>query len=232
MRKMAQGRDALPAETRRRIHARTARAGGRSRLTPLPDRGGQVPGMAPVGRTRTSTTHGPDAVRTLPARQAGIVMALEPLELMPQPVVDGTLALLEEPAAAVEPIARVVPARRHILIVEDDPHTAGVVRDALELEGEPDWAIEIAGEGQCALESALRMPPDVVLLDVRLPGLDGGEVYRRLRTSQACEHTKVLFISAGTALDLHLRGIDEGVLLRKPFEVPTLLTLVRALLAD
>ncbi|HEY7781426.1 MAG TPA: response regulator [Ktedonobacterales bacterium] len=140
----------------------------------------------------------------------------------------GALALLEAPAAVPE--IRPIPARRHILIVEDDPRTAGFLRSAMELEGEPDWGIEVAGEGLHALELAARTPPDVVLLDVRLPGLDGGEVYRRLRAGCHSGHCRVLFMTAGTSLDLYQLGIEDGVLLRKPFDVGEMVGLVRALL--
>lgn len=140
----------------------------------------------------------------------------------------GALALLEEPE--VLPAPRPMPARRHILIVEDDPRTAGFLRSAMELEGEPDWGVEVAGEGPHALELAARTPPDVVLLDVRLPGLDGGEVYRRLRAGRHPGRCRVLFMSAGTSLDLYQMGIEDGVLLRKPFDVGEMVGLVRALL--
>ena len=220
MRKTGRKRGELVPVARRHGRARTARPEA------LPARA--------IGQSRQAPARPRGAMLVLAARQGGSIAVLEPLEVAAQPAVDGTLALLDDPVVATEPefTPRVAPARRHILIVEDDPHTAGVVHNALELEGDPAWGIEVVGEGLCALESAARTPPDVVLLDVRLPGLDGGEVYRRLRASRACEHTKVLFLSAGTALDLHLRGIDDGVLLRKPFAVPTLLTLVRALLAE
>jgi CheY-like chemotaxis protein len=149
-----------------------------------------------------------------------------------QSPIAGSVALLEptqtEPSFAPWPMA----GRRHILIVEDDPLTAGVMRNALELEGDPDWSVVVAGEGARALELAAGTPPDVVLLDVRLPGLDGGEVYRQLRASHSTGRTRVLFLTAGTSLDLYRRGIDDGVLLRKPFDVQELVRLVRALLAE
>jgi len=128
------------------------------------------------------------------------------------------------------PAPRAAPGRHRILIVEDDPRVANVIRETLELEGDPDWTIETACEGVRALELAGAVQPDVILLDVRLPGLDGAEVYRRLRASQTTRGSRVIFLSAGTSLDLYKRGIEDGVLLRKPFDVQDLIALVHALL--
>lgn len=161
--------------------------------------------------------------------EAPVKTTLEPLDVSPT-LVSGALALLEAPAAERAPLVRTVPVRRHVLIVEDDARTVDVLRNALELDGEADWGIESAGDGLRALELAARVPPDVVLLDVRLPGLDGGEVYRRLRAAN--DRARVLFLSAGTALDLARQGIEDGVLLRKPFQLFDLVELVRALLAE
>lgn len=158
------------------------------------------------------------------------ISELEPLP-MSHPAVDGALALLDIPEIEALPTPRATPARHRILIVEDDSRVANVIRETLELEGDPDWAIETASEGVHALELAGAVQPDVILLDVRLPGLDGAEVYRRLRASQKTRRSRVLFLSAGTSLDLYHRGIEDGVLLRKPFDVGELVSLVRALLA-
>lgn len=141
----------------------------------------------------------------------------------------GALALLDEPETITKraPLA----AHRRILVVEDDPRMANLIRAGLELEGERDWEVQSAGEGLHALELAGALPPDVVLLDVRLPGLDGAEVYRRLRAGTGTRHARILFLTAGTSYDLYQRGIEDGVLLRKPFDVRELVSLVRALLA-
>ena len=190
------------------------------------------------GRARGDVAVGRGAMRVLPgrgARAATVTLeslpetTLEPLDV-PPPLTAGALALLEAPTVEREPQVRAVPVRHHILIVEDDARTVDVLRTALELDGEPDWGIESACDGLRALEMAARTLPDVVLLDVRLPGLDGGEVYRRLRASS--DRARVLFLTAGTALDLARQGIDDGVLLRKPFQLPDLVALVRALLAE
>lgn len=143
---------------------------------------------------------------------------------------DGALALLDHPAPDAAPTLIPGAARQHILIVEDDSHVASVIRASLELEGEASWTVQSAGEGLRALELAGATPPDVVLLDVRLPGLGGAEVYRRLRTGQQTRGARILFLSAGTAFDLHQLGIEDGVLLRKPFDVRDLVSLVRVLL--
>jgi CheY-like chemotaxis protein len=143
---------------------------------------------------------------------------------------DHALAVLEHPQSLPEPQRRQVSA--HILIVEDDARAARAIREMLELEGDPTWNIEVAGDGQRALELAAAAPPRVVLLDVMLPGLDGSEVYRRLRANPLTRATQVLFLSAATSLDLYQRGIEAGVLLRKPFDVRDLVRLVHTLLAD
>lgn len=159
------------------------------------------------------------------------ISELEPLSIN-HTAVNGALALLDTPEIEALPAPRTTPARHHILVVEDDSRVANVIRETLELEGDADWAIETAGEGMHALELAGTVHPDVILLDVRLPGLDGAEVYRRLRASQKTRRSRVIFLSAGTSLDLYHRGIEDGVLLRKPFDVRELVSLVRALLAQ
>jgi DNA-binding response OmpR family regulator len=123
-----------------------------------------------------------------------------------------------------------VAARSTILIVEDDPHMARLIRESIELEGEPGWVVQSAGAGLRALELADSAPPDVVLLDVYLPDLDGAEVYRRLRESPATRTAQVLFLSSGTPAELWRHGITDGVLLRKPFDLRDLVAILRALL--
>lgn len=143
---------------------------------------------------------------------------------------DGALALLDATETETQPALHRLPAQRHILIVEDDPLVAGVMRNALELEGDAAWDVRLAAEGARALELARAAAPDVVLLDVRLPGLDSAEVYRRLRANPRTRRAIVLFLTAGTTLDLVRRGIEDGLFLRKPFDVRELVRIVRALL--
>ncbi len=77
----------------------------------------------------------------------------------------------------------------------------------------------MAEDGERALALAAARPPNVVLLDMNLPDLDGAEVYRQLRIHPETWKTHVLFLTAATSLDLYQRGIEAGVVLRKPFEM-------------
>lgn len=144
------------------------------------------------------------------------------------------LALAEEPSTYVEPYAgpRRETALRSIMVVEDDAHLARALQSALELDGDAEWSVTVAADGARALELAAANPPQIVLLDILLPGLDGVEVYRRLRAAPTTQYARVVFISAATSLDLHERGIRDGVLLRKPFDPRELVRLVRGLLAQ
>lgn len=191
--------------------------------------------QTPVGATkRRRSRHEASAHQGIAAQShwRSAIPAISERESLPmsRTSVDGALALLDTPEIEAMPAPRATPARHHILIVEDDARVANVIRETLELEGDPDWAIETACEGMHALEMAGAVQQDVILLDVRLPGLDGAEVYRRLRASQKTHRSRVIFLSAGTSLDLYHRGIEDGVLLRKPFDVQELVRLVRALL--
>lgn len=115
-----------------------------------------------------------------------------------------------------------------ILIVEDDAKVAEMIHAALRLEGNGSWEIRAALTGEEALNIVAAQPVDLILLDVRLPGISGAEVYRRLRAAPTTERLPIIFLSGGTAFDLSLEGLQEGILLRKPFNVPELLAVVRA----
>lgn len=142
----------------------------------------------------------------------------------------GALALDEAPACDMA--VGTSPAPACVLIVEDDPHIAALLRHAFELEGRPEWSINILPEGGAALAQAQQAAPKVVLLDVRLPDMDGAEVFRRLRETPGTEDCQVVFLTASSSLDLSMRGVDGGILLRKPFDVGQVIALVSALLQD
>lgn len=187
-------------------------------------------------RKRTRSREMAHATRTLAHKSSQRGRSTRPnVTLLPQ-----SSALSADSIATIESIEQadvthtstVAQPQPHILIVEDDPCAAHAIRDTLTLEGEPHWNIQVAEGGERALALAAARPPNVVLLDVGLPDLDGAEVYRRLRTHPRMGGTHVLFLTAATSLDLYQRGVDAGVVLRKPFEMRELVGLVRTLVAS
>ena len=116
--------------------------------------------------------------------------------------------------------------RQQILVVDDDARIAASLRRALIYEG---YAVEVANDGPGALAQARQRLPDLVILDLMLPGLDGIEVCRRLR---ADSDVPVLMLTARDATSDRVEGLDSGAddYLSKPFAYEELLARVRALL--
>ncbi len=113
-----------------------------------------------------------------------------------------------------------------VLVVEDDADIAQVLQRSLRMEG---YEVRVAVDGEAALEEASRFHPDLVVLDLGLPKLDGIEVARRLR---AGDDVPILMLTARDALDARVEGLDSGAddYLVKPFERQELLARLRALL--
>ena len=113
-----------------------------------------------------------------------------------------------------------------MLVVDDDARIAAALKRALHYEG---YSVEIAGDGTAALARAVTRPPDLVLLDVMLPGLDGVEVCRKLREGS---DVPIMMLTARDATGERVRGLDSGAddYVLKPFTYEELLARVRALL--
>lgn len=113
-----------------------------------------------------------------------------------------------------------------VLVVDDDPGVLSSLRRALALEG---YEVLIAADGEAALELAESRGPDLVVLDVMLPGLDGLTVCQRLR---AYRSTPILMLTARDAVPDRVAGLDSGAddYLVKPFALDELLARTRALL--
>jgi two-component system, OmpR family, copper resistance phosphate regulon response regulator CusR len=114
-----------------------------------------------------------------------------------------------------------------ILVVEDEPTAAAVLAKGLR---EHAYAVDIAYDGDAALEQAAVNPYDLLIVDVLLPGVDGFEVCRRLRADGAS--VPVLMLTALGRLDDRVEGLDAGAddYLPKPYHFKELLARVRALL--
>ena len=114
-----------------------------------------------------------------------------------------------------------------ILIVEDNPTLAEGLRNNLQFEG---YTVEMAATGEAALAILGEFPPDLVVLDLMLPGMDGFEVLRRIRSGGS--EVPVLILSArGEEVD-HLRGFRLGAddYVTKPFRLMELMARIAALL--
>jgi two-component system response regulator MprA len=113
-----------------------------------------------------------------------------------------------------------------ILVVDDDARLADSLRRALTYEGH---TVDVAADGPAALAAARDRPPDLVVLDVMLPGMDGVEVCRRLRGGS---NLPILMLTARDAISDRVAGLDAGAddYLVKPFAYDELLARVRALL--
>ncbi len=114
-----------------------------------------------------------------------------------------------------------------ILVIEDHAPLRAQIVALLQGAG---WRVEEASDGRLGLQLALDQPPDVLLLDLGLPGLDGVELCRRLR-EQADRHIPVLMLTARDALDDKRQGFGAGAddYLLKPFAGEELLWRCQAL---
>jgi DNA-binding response OmpR family regulator len=113
-----------------------------------------------------------------------------------------------------------------VLVVEDDDDIAQVLQRSLRMEG---YDVRVAEDGVAALDQAHAFLPDLVVLDLGLPRLDGIDVARELRSR---DDVPILMLTARDAVESRVEGLDSGAddYLVKPFERQELLARLRALL--
>jgi diguanylate cyclase (GGDEF)-like protein/PAS domain S-box-containing protein len=109
-----------------------------------------------------------------------------------------------------------------VLIVEDTPASLKLLSDLLTSAG---YHVRQAPTGELALWTAQSRPPELILLDIRMPGIDGFEVCRRLKESAALRHVPVIFLSAQHDTDDKVRGFALGGVdfIAKPFQAEEIL---------
>jgi len=114
-----------------------------------------------------------------------------------------------------------------ILVIEDEPEVASFIRRGLIYAG---YDVEVAYDGESGLAMARDRPPDLAILDIMLPDLDGLEVCRRLRAGSP--ELPILMLTAKDAVPDRVAGLDAGAddYLVKPFAFDELLARIRALL--
>ncbi len=113
-----------------------------------------------------------------------------------------------------------------VLVVEDDEDIAQALQRSLRMEG---YEVRTAADGETALEQGRAFAPDLVILDLGLPKVDGIEVARSLRSE---DDVPILILTARDAVESRVEGLDSGAddYLVKPFERQELLARMRALL--
>ncbi len=114
----------------------------------------------------------------------------------------------------------------HVLLVEDEQTLAMIIKDTLEGQG---FRIRLAKDGEEGLQCFFHEKPDVLVADVMMPRMDGFEMVRRIRRSDAV--TPVLFLTARSAVNDVVEGFELGAndYLKKPFGMQELIVRIKAL---
>jgi len=121
--------------------------------------------------------------------------------------------------------------RKRVLVVDDEVYILQILEFSLEMEG---FDVATAQNGEEAIAQALENPPDLVVLDIMMPRMDGYEACRRLKTDPRTQNTPVILLSAkGRSIDQEI-GFEAGAeeYITKPFSPRKLVERIKALLAD
>ncbi len=125
-----------------------------------------------------------------------------------------------------EPVSAETISTATVLVADDIPANRNLLRETLEPQG---YEVLLAGNGETALKIAERAAPDVILLDVNMPGIDGFETCRRLRKMEGARDVPVIFITANDGTDSVVEGFRAGGVdyVTKPFKPEEVLMRVR-----
>jgi len=115
--------------------------------------------------------------------------------------------------------------KRSILVVDDTPENLQLMNGLLK----DDYKVRVANGGEPALKLAAQQPPDLILLDIMMPGMDGYEVCRRLKADVATRDIPVIFLTAKAQVEDEQRGFDTGCVdyITKPVSPPIVLARVK-----
>jgi len=119
---------------------------------------------------------------------------------------------------------------KRVLVIEDDPDIGLSVKYNLERDG--DFEATVVRDGVEGIKETTRQPPDLILLDLNLPGLDGLEVCRRIRGDAATASIPIIMLTARVDESDTIRGLELGAddYVTKPFSVKELVARVRAVI--
>jgi CheY-like chemotaxis protein len=130
----------------------------------------------------------------------------------PEPIQNNPKAVMRSAAEHPEPASII----KRVLVVEDEPVVRSLVEASLESES---CTVVSVTDGPSALSAALAEPPDLILLDLGLPGMAGGEVAQRLRAEASTASVPICYLTGRDPEDL---GLPADGVIRKPF-TPALL---------
>lgn len=113
-----------------------------------------------------------------------------------------------------------------ILVIDDDPKITAMLQRALTFEG---YRVEVANDGYAGMEMIRNKPPELLILDIMMPGIDGWEVCQQVRKGNV---TPILILSARDEVENKVKGLNLGAddYLGKPFALEELLARIQALL--
>ena len=129
--------------------------------------------------------------------------------------------------ATAAPLTRADGSPVHVLVVDDEPNIAELLGMAMRYEG---WQTTLAHTGSKAVAAAKEVKPDVVVLDMMLPDIDGMQVLKRLR--EHAPDVPVLFLTARDAVEDRVAGLTAGGddYVTKPFSLEEVVARLRALM--
>jgi len=115
---------------------------------------------------------------------------------------------------------------KRILVVDDEPDIRRLVSEALEATG---YDVQVAANGDEAIRAASQYIPDLVLLDIMMPDMDGFTVYERLRARPVDLRSPIIFLTARREINDKLLGFEKGAAdyITKPFHIKELLARVK-----
>ena len=118
-----------------------------------------------------------------------------------------------------------------ILVADDEIHIRTLLKITLEMSG---YEVEVAADGQEAMEKIAAHRPDLILLDIKMPRLNGWQVCERVKTDETTKKIPIIMITAFGQKEARQRSMDLGAdeFIAKPFETPNLLELVQKLLGN
>ena len=118
---------------------------------------------------------------------------------------------------------------KRILVIDDDRQVSLALSVRLKAAG---YEVDVAGDGESGLEKLSAVAPDIVLLDMRMPGIDGVEVMRRMKQDPQLADIPVIFVSANAQETAKRAALGAGgkIFLEKPFESRALLEAIQCVL--